>query len=307
MPTISKALHYRIATFEGAKKEHTLQDLLVMAYDSERGETDSLRILVAGNQNRTINYHGEAFNSMQIGTLISYVPGDAERYVRIDKHNLDIDILPAKEGYEYLHDTLCFGVLGNDVVVITSGTLNVEAFEEYLQWLLKEQTEILDADTYLTLRTFVPCGVQDKVKYLELKTKATVQSNSKGQMFLVGNAMDYLSGLLPNDVLPASLYSPDTVLAVSIRLTAQKRPRLAKDEHDFLDTLAYDVEDGSAGDIEYCFETKQGAIISNYKDVRLSKTVSLPATGQALHLTAVWEAMYEFLEKLNSGKNDEQI
>jgi hypothetical protein len=188
--------------------------------------------------------------------------------------------------------------MDNHVVLIGSGDLKADAFEEYLSWLLSERSNVLDGDISLTLQNYESSNKQEHVKFLEVVSTAYLaEGKPEGTYFLVGDAVAMLQSLLPTDAVSLDKLGRDSLITAKIRLTVQKRPKT--DDFDLLDDIADSFRTLSEKEIGYTMETKAGAIISNIKDERLSKTVSLPLSYDDLpRPDSVWEAMYSWLDKI---------
>lgn len=297
MPTISKTLLYKRARFEPANDELTLQNLLEKVYDADGCRTAQGRFLAVGSAIRAINFHGVAFNTMQVGTFVNFEPGRPAQFISrgAEKDMLDVPLLPPDEHSDYLQNTMYFGIQDNDVVLIQSGGLTAEAFEEYLQWLIKEKSEILDADSYFILDDYLPADKQEKVRYLELNVQAHVEQTGGENYFIVGNAATMLQSLLPSDAISLDKLGKDSIINAKIRLTVQKRPKT--DDFDLLDDIADSFRNVEG--VGYTFETTAGMRFSNLKNFRMSKSFALASLDNSTpNPDAVWEAMYKWLDAI---------
>lgn len=298
MATVSKTMHYKRAKAESDSQN--LQNVLEQVYNSKTCQTAHGRLFAVGGEIRVINYHGIAFNTMQVGTFVSFEPGQSA-YAVINtpgKDILNIAALPPEDHSAFLQSTLYFGIRGNDVVIIPSGRLNVEAFEEYLQWIIQEQAQI---DTNVVLSDYPATKRQENVRYLELSAQAGV-TTSNGTLFIVGPAYGLLSSMIfdGDAILPNKLCT-DSIITAKIHLTVTKRPRLEEGEFDFLDDLAdYFRNQVSTPGINCTIETHQGMMFSDTKNFRFAKTFSCACTDKnALYPDAVWEAMYQWLTAID--------
>ena len=297
MPTISKTLLYKRARFEPANDQLTLQHLLEKVYDADGCRTAQGRFLAVGSAIRAINFHSVAFNTMQVGTFVNFEPGRPAQFISrgAEKDMLEVPLLPPDEHSDYLQNTMYFGVQDNDVVLIQSGGLTAEAFEEYLQWLIKEKAEVLDADSYFILDDYLPVDKQEKVRYLELNVQAHVEQSGGEHYFIVGNAATMLQSLLPSDAISLDKLGKDSIINAKIRLTVQKRPKT--DDFDLLDDIADSFRNIEG--VGFTFETTAGMRFSNLKNFRMSKSFALASLdGTAPNPDAVWEAMYKWLDAI---------
>lgn len=295
MPSVSKTMLFKKATIETDFPPLTLQDMLEKTYSNKNCRTARSRFCAFGEEIRLINNYGTAFNSMQVGTFVSFVPGRTAFTLRWDEGNvLTYHQLAPDTESALVGNTLYFGVMGNNLAIIQQGTLKIEAFEEYLQWLLTERYEDVEAVHGFCFEDYEPQNRIEKVRYLELTVQAHVEQGQDGKLFVVGNGNELLPSLFPSDVVSLDKLHHDSIITAKIRLAVQKRPRLDAAQFDYLDDLADHFREENFQ--FYTFETQSGMCISNIKNFRLSKTVALPCTeDRELHPEAVWEAMYKWL------------
>ncbi len=300
MPSTSKTFIYKRARFESANKELTLQSLLERCYETDGCRTAQGRFLDIGGAIRCINYHGSAYNnSMQIGVMVRFEPG---RHLPAIRRNdaadwLDMPLSPSEEETDFVQNVLYFGVSGNEIIILPSGSFNAAAFEEYLQWLLKFKSELLDADSYFSLTDYMPPDRQEKARYLEIVTQAYVEEMPGGANFIAGNATAILSSIFPSDAISLDKISNDSTITAKIRITMQKRPKTT--DFDLLDDIADSFRQSEG--IGYSFDTAEGMRISNVKEFRFSKSFIIPTDRNNMpRLESVWEAMHSWLDKISN-------
>jgi hypothetical protein len=96
-------------------------------------------------------YHDDGISFF--GDLTIYTLGFMQALLRRDKNlpMLPVEQKPPPQGSEYIHSMMYWMVIRNHVLVLQSRSLTTKNLEQYLTWLLKEQTRQVPANTNITL------------------------------------------------------------------------------------------------------------------------------------------------------------
>lgn len=172
MATRRCRIHYRRLRRDAEQfPAATLSEAIASALDSpfEDGKvgtrpTARVSSVPTAPEYRRLLLHSHAEPGNTFGTICLFAPGQQQAFLRLaeaaDHDELEealrqweIREQAAPQGHEFLHGMSYFLAIGDHFYQIQHLALQAKAAEEYLTWLLRDQTRTIGADKYVELRS----------------------------------------------------------------------------------------------------------------------------------------------------------
>jgi hypothetical protein len=164
MGTTTKITWYKHALI--TNEPMTLEAALRLVFDEL--DTAKQRLLAESDGvhvgiNSWFDKHGLLF-----GQFLTFQPGMKHSLIALDdsKKTFDVSAIAAEQkdgiAQEFLDSIAYFGVLENHVVLAQTKALDSRDFENYLNWILKTATSIIDADDDIILEDPAATSVRKK-------------------------------------------------------------------------------------------------------------------------------------------------
>lgn len=154
MATTTKNIWYKRAHLEG--RTETLQELLTKSLGLRRLAQDRLRT-VDSTERVGINLF-QSSSAMFFGQFIAFTPGMTQPLVTLANGSTaySVEAIAAQRANdgtkrEFLESIAYFGVVDNHVILVQTKVLSSRDLEDYISWLLTEQTSLVPAGTMITL------------------------------------------------------------------------------------------------------------------------------------------------------------
>ena len=156
-----QTVHYRRAddsfgAFNGTTLEQRIRSALTHSHDGETLAKHWKRRAwsVPPDNSETILmnlYHDDGISFF--GDLTVYTKGFMQALLcdAPDASILAVEQRPPPQGREYIHSMMYWMVVGNHVLIIQNRSLTTKQLEQYLTWLLKEQTSELSSQSHVIL------------------------------------------------------------------------------------------------------------------------------------------------------------
>lgn len=147
-------VHYRrLEDLTGAFNHQTLEEAVRLAITQDLGQGPLTQhwqrrawLMPPSNEDTLfVNLHHDG-GSYIFGDLTLYSNGFMQALLANmeDTPVLDVEQEPAPDGKEYVHSMMYWMAIGNHVLVLQSQSLTAKNLENYLTWLLKEQSSTID-------------------------------------------------------------------------------------------------------------------------------------------------------------------
>jgi hypothetical protein len=242
MGTTTKITWYKHAVI--TNEPMTLEAALRLVFDEL--DTAKQRLLTESDGvhvgiNSWFDKHGLLF-----GQFLTFQPGMKHSLIALDdsKKTFDVSAIAAEQkdgiAQEFLDSIAYFGVMENHVVLAQTKALDSRDFENYLNWMLKTATSIIEADDDIVLEDPAATKVRKKHARLHIRgltigapvrahlSPSTVSGNETRQVqtstyTLHGAGANVLRSILPEGALDklslkSSLENDNIEVQVTIRL-----------------------------------------------------------------------------------------
>ena len=320
----SKELIYKRAEF-GKKTGKTLQQHLEGAFKT---------LSLAGQRAQKLGHDGEDVRLWNLkrqrglltcGMFHSWEHGRSQLVVNVDDKATEYQVIAsdppkaagAKES-EFNEGLLFFGVYHNHVLIVQSAALRVSAFNEYLNWLLKEGTDEVEKENRIELMDQIPVKIGGSPRALKsiilhpsVKSPPIVvpprsdskPSPTKEVRIKVGGSQwawlrDVLRGMnasVPDDLAFDDDFNPER-LQIEIELKWKGRDK-DRFETPILDTVMRAFQDVDNPPIRAV--TATGQRIEGH-ELRLKKFESFEVDGRIPVAGDVFDKMQKYLTELLS-------
>lgn len=105
-------------------------------------------------------------NPIQIGSLFEFTPGSLPSGFTFDEEAAELPVealAQLEKGRHFIEGALYFGVLGNHVVIMPSGSLTAKQLEEHFNWLLRDHAQVLsEGDARVVLQDEPTQSLRDR-------------------------------------------------------------------------------------------------------------------------------------------------
>lgn len=321
MSNKKRTLLYKRADYivPGAVK---LQELLTKAISQTGGdekreqvnELEGTRLVLTG-VNTT--------NSMLVGKLMLYTPGQATKYLELDKvtgnYKLDALEMPGRTGAgetrEFVESLLYVSVFEDHVLFIGSHALRSIHLERHLNWLLHTSGQ-LPTDNYVVLadqrsesamnklkkhpvKSIVIAGDIDfdVVEQVPTKRRTATSETVPGHRILkpIGAMADAVTSMLGPVFGNASLktsFKQNETIGLKVELQYRNRNK-TREGYELMDALA--VAGRHFGEGECTVKLEGGGTLKG-EDIRVSDQISVSVLGDGrLEEPGVWQGMHAWL------------
>lgn len=315
----TKNLIFKVARFNNEANGNDLQSLLTNALKSKSTALSRRYSTDHGGQFRLINYNCP-FKGLRVGEMFDYTRGHQQPTAEFDDDAEQLElssIAPPDDKTEFLHSILYFGIQGNAVILAQSASLKALQFEEYVNWLLREEGLLSDED-FVALCDQPPIGKEKelgKTKGIEVKAPVdlsqskTLPTRVSGEVSDTksislkpsGSAWEALRTLLPAEInLPSKLSADDTIRerSLEVRLFLTWSNNQKDDSTELMDDISNQLRHVDS-EIDYTIHTRSGKITRD--EIKLKKPVSVPTNSKGLiRRDEMWDRIKNWLNELVS-------
>ena len=321
-----KKFVYKVASFlKDPGANITLEKLLQSAVKKHKKALDRAENPDANVEFRFLNYTGTHLDKENPGTLygcefLAFEKNADHSTIKIDDNaeQVDVDIVLAKQGEEFLAGSVYFGVADNHVILVQSRGLRSKDLESYLNWFLIIKAKVLGEDNRVGLADHTPKKKSIKgVKGIEIKGSMQMEPvtmpkpSGKGEIsksklvHIGGTAWEVIATLLKGAYdLPTELKVDDLSKLPNVEVKVFLKWKASKDEDDinFLNSIAKNLS--HVGDeFDYTVKTKTGTIKKDEFKVEQDHTFKW-GKGRP-HFDDIFPKMASWLAELvQSGKID---
>jgi hypothetical protein len=350
MATKRCKIHYRrLRRDNGQFPTSTLSDTIALALNkalsdgSKVGETVVNRITGVPRQEeyrRLLNHH-HIGDHYVFGDMCLFLPGQLQALLKLTaevEHKKLDDVLKefaiaeqrAPDGTEYLHGMAYWLACGDHFYMIQHVSIPAKAMEEYLTWLLRDQSKVIGPQNFVELQFefdraqvgddlgdvrsvevggFVPETLPKEVSLSEDRVIDVEEKETIGDRILRGFAASkkILVDLLGEVGAQKIIDSMPPEAALEVRVNIAYRATKRKIGKDFMANLASGLRNIAEGEIR--IRGKDGEIKG--EDARLSQDMSVTKIRENSSLLDLEDALKQMLEVhrrfLYDGKIVEQL
>lgn len=306
----------------------TFEYLLQKALKSKKAVKERMQDGDDSGEKRFVNYHllhGSEDGSMYGCEFIAYVSGSDQSVVQLaaDADELNVDAVQAGPDREFLGGSVYFGVRGNHLIFFQSQALRSIELESYLNWLLRESTQMIDEGNYILLVDHVSKKARKTikgVKGIRLKSplvpaatgyEAPSEKTAEGkreEMTIVpaGNQWEALKSFFGNSIeLPSRFLGKELteIKDLEIEIYLKWKGNHGEADNEFLDKIGAQMRHVN-DEFDYDIETKNGNISRD--KLKNSRSFSVPWTDRGRpKFDVLFVKMATWLESLvTSGRVD---
>ncbi|NJB93177.1 hypothetical protein [Xanthomonas arboricola] len=319
-------MQYKRADFTHPKTAD-LQSLVAAAV-SKLGSVHNREQVNSLDSTTTVLSGVHTSNSMLVGKLMLYTPGQHQKYLELDPVSGDYKLgsVPVASGAvgprEFVESILYFAVFGNHVMFLGSTSLRSSHLEKHLNWLLRE-AQVVVAGNYLFLADQQSESAANRVARAHVKSieiggevefkevervdtlrKTKNRETTPGYKFLspTGPLADAVTQIFGPIFADASLKAPlkqKTHVGFKMVLDYRNRKK-TKEGLELMDSLAIA---GRHFDENTCVVNLEGGGKLKGQDIKVSKPMSFRAHPDGRFIEPqVWIELNEWLVGAIEGK-----
>ena len=309
----TKTIWYKRATI-GTEVDN-LQDLLERALAARASASDRIFQPSDEAEHHAINAHTKSGN-MLVGQFLAFEEGRRQPLITLGGGQVVFELGTIGPGgdeaehREFLESIAYFGVLQNHVLLVQTKVLGSKQFERYLQWLLQEETQVLEEATVFALADQVPNATRRRaagrrVRGVTIGSPVRTVAERKGRdaattFVLNDESAATFAGLFGQDWLDRlnlrDALEPDSI-EVRVTIRVKGKQRISAAGSDFLEQISRAARHLAPDD--YSLEV-QGIGKLKGEDLKLFKSVTVELTekGGLTNETSLWFQMTEYLTTL---------
>lgn len=313
----SKSIIYKRAIIGGAKgvNLHTLQSYLDSALKQKSKAASRIEVIGDFGAKRLISSVRRQ-NNMLFGQMIAYEEGKDQTVVVLDPASDEFpieqfEVAARKDGkkQEVLESVLYFGVFGDHMVLAQSQALRARDFENHVQWLVSEHTNVFPEKATFMASDQPTKSARDEIEKLPVKSvvigmplESEADTSQEGSLKMkakkvvfhpVGKAFDILTAALGPDwrngvKLKEALDESNIYVSLEVSYFRKTTER----SHEVLDNIAQSLRHLEPDDVKIKLEG--GATLTG-KDLKMQGAVSVLTNNGVVDASDIYTKMHTWL------------
>ncbi|HEY8962231.1 MAG TPA: hypothetical protein VIM57_08490 [Luteolibacter sp.] len=298
-----KEFLYKCAQFlqELGSTDDTLESMLKRSLAMRKKASERMEAATSQDLMRFVNYRLDHQldngGSIYGCEFLAYEKGADQSTIKLDENAEEVDVqaIPAGPDKEFLAGSVYFAVSGNHVVLFQSRGLKTQELESYLNWLIRENTRVLDSENAILLADNVTETQRESIKGakgIRLKSPVKMEPDEVRPQTAVGaearsirvkphgRAWSAFKQFFTEHIdLPNGFNVEDLagIPHLEMELFLHWKGRRDESGPDFLDAIAMQMRHVD-DEFDYSIETNTGSITRN--EIKIHQKVSVPWTPE---------------------------